>query len=141
MAGLAVGSLQGPEGHHFYIQPTRIRAFQAIRGVIEVSREKFANDSVDDFRIDQWAVGRDAHDEICLLLLRRMVVTVEDIALAAAKTENSLALTEFYDRIVLCFVSSRDNYITQALGCSGSLNHPSEHGPALNLSQHFPRKA
>src|SRR5215813_4121256 len=81
---LTPGALQYMKREHLGIEPLGISRFESVAAVIQrLPAEELLDHPVDDRRIFEWVVRRNAYDDICLETAGGLVEPIQHVAAAA----------------------------------------------------------
>ena len=110
------------------------------RRIKPIAALKAAHHSIDHYRIDQRAIGRDAHHLRGFLRARRVVITIQHVVLAAPMTRNALLPAHLLDDVVRRSGGSGHHHPIHQSGPFHALNDVPQHRPFFDLRQALARQ-
>ena len=140
LVGLVPRPFQYGERKYLRIQPIWIAAHHGIGGVIKIAALEAPHHPVDHLRIDQRAVGRDAHHFRRLFRERSMVETIQHVVFAAPIARDAVLLAHVLDGIVRWSGGSGHHHAVHHPRAFYALNHVPQHRPLFDLRQALTRQ-
>ncbi|MGC4079533.1 MAG: hypothetical protein QM702_21325 [Rubrivivax sp.] len=141
---LAVCARERGGGEDLDVETVRVRVAEDVRRVVAVALLVARDDFVDDGRIHERAVGRDADDRVGRRRSRRLggaLETVEHVGLVAAEEGEAALLAEGSDGVVGGGGARRDDDRVDVLGGFDAVDDADEHRLTGDVEQHLSGQA
>ena len=135
--GLGPSSFEGREGHDLGVQTVGIGRLKRSAAVVEAAVEMGRDEGVDQFRVQQRAIARHAHDIGGVERHRGLVIAVEHIVERAAEAIDRQMPAIFRDRIVARIRAGGDDQSIEPAGPSKPFDLIVEHWPPKDRFQHL----
>ncbi len=135
----AVQVLQSGIANRFGVETARKRPLRVkIAGIIVfVFAPHRCDYAIDEMKVDQRAIGGDAHDDIGRKNLGSLGVTIQDVVVTAGKDRPFLGATKLDDRLIVCLVRGGDDHLVQTPSPSQSAHHAFQHRSSGDVGQDF----
>src|ERR1044071_4859509 len=125
------------------VEPTGIRPLRDnVTGVLAVRLpfDEFTDHAVDNLRFDEGAVRGHTDHNIRVLQPSRLIVSIEDVILAASEAPPPAGSTQFCGHIIDRTSRRRNEQVVEHLRAAETSDAPREHRLACQLREDFPRQ-
>ena len=110
---------------------------QAVSSEVIRAFQKGGYHTVNLLRVDHRAIGGDTHDHISMVFTRCLVITVQDVKLAAAKDRHCLLLAERSNGVIRRVGSGGNHNPSEGLGAQDAVDYACQHRLAAQVTQDF----